>query len=193
MGTGQQKGAGGKRGAKSPDRVLLTGFRATGKTVVGSRVAHLLGYRFVDTDEELASRMGCSIAEYVSREGWPAFRSLEKELLTELATVTKVVIATGGGAIQHFREWEELRKDSLAVWLQADAETIRQRLSNDSVSSGQRPSLTGGDMLEEIDSILAEREPFYRKGSDIQIDTAGRSREEVALLIKQLSTVPETV
>lgn len=170
----------------------MTGFRATGKTVVGSRVAELLGYRFVDTDAELAGRIGCSIAEFVRREGWESFRRLEKDLLAELAKEKKSVIATGGGAIQHDREWRELRRNSLAVWLQADAETIRQRLRKDSISDGQRPSLTGRDMLEEIDTILAEREPAYQQGSDVQIDTAGKSLEEVALMVKQLITEMET-
>jgi shikimate kinase len=55
----------------------------------------------------------------------------------------------------------------------------------------QRPSLTGGGKLEEVEAILAEREPRYRLGSDMAIDTTDRSPEEIAILIKQHITHTE--
>lgn len=193
MGRETQERSGAKEGVRQPpDRVILTGYRATGKTVVGNRVAELLGRCFIDTDAELEARIGSSVADLVDKEGWPVFRRLEKELLAELAGKKGLVIATGGGAIQHEREWKDLRRNSLAVWLKADVETIRRRIEADKASGGQRPSLTGKNTLDEIEAVLAEREPSYRKGSDIQIDTAGRSPEELALLIKQRATATAT-
>ena len=173
------------RQTKLPARLVLTGFRATGKSLVGARLADLLGYRFIGTDEELVARIRCSVAVFVREQGWPAFRELEKELLDRLAWMNQVVIATGGGAVLHQKEWQELRRESLVVWLQADARTIRERLLTDSASHAQRPSLTGGGKLEEVEAILAEREPCYRKGSDVAIDTTEKSPEEIARLIKQ--------
>ena len=168
-----------------PARVVLTGFRATGKSMVGARLADLLGYRFVDTDEELVARIRCSVAVFVREHGWPAFRELEQELLRRLAWMRKIVIAAGGGAVLHRQEWEELRRESLVVWLQADARTIRERLQADAASLTQRPSLTGIGHLEEVEALLAEREPSYRQGSDTAIDTTDRSPREIAALIKQ--------
>lgn len=170
---------------KLPARVVLTGFRGTGKSQVGSRLAELLGYRFVDTDGELVARIKCSVAAFVREHGWSVFRQLEKELLARLAWLNGVVIATGGGAILHLKEWQDLRRESFVVWLQADARTIRERLMADPVSRTQRPSLTGGDNLEEVETVLAEREPKYREGSDMAVDTADRSPEEIAALIRQ--------
>lgn len=171
--------------AKSPARVILTGFRTTGKSLVGSELADLLGYRFIDTDAEIVTNIRCSVATFVREHGWPAFRAMEKDLLARLAWMNRVVIATGGGAVLHSQEWHDLHKESLVVWLQADARTIRKRLQTDSVSHAQRPPLTGDDRLEEVEAVLAEREPFYRNGSDIAIDTTDKSPGEIAVLIKQ--------
>ena len=171
--------------ARFPLRVVLTGFRTTGKSLVGSLLADLLGYRFVDTDDELVASIQCSVATFVREQGWPAFRELEKKLLARLAWMSHVVIATGGGAVLHDPEWQDLRKESLVIWLQADAGTIQDRLRTDTTSHAQRPSLTGGNKFEEVDVILAEREPRYRQGSDIAIDTTDKTPEEIAIFIQQ--------
>lgn len=167
-----------------PVRVILTGFRATGKSIVGALLARLLGYRFLDTDEELVSKVQCSVAHYVREHGWPAFREQERGLLERLTWMNQVVIATGGGAVLHHREWQELRKQSVVVWLKADARTISERLKADPLSYKQRPSLTGNGTHEEVESVLAERESSYREGSDMAIDTTDKSPEEIATLIK---------
>lgn len=170
---------------KSPCRVLLTGFRATGKSQTGRLLAQRMGYRFIDTDQEMVSRMGCSVAEFVQENGWSAFRLLEKELLDELCHEEEVVIATGGGAVQHEQQWSELRRHSLSVWLQADAETIRKRMTNDAGSPANRPPLGDGGSFGEIEEVLAQREPRYRRGSDLAIDTGEKSPSEIAEFIKQ--------
>ena len=170
---------------KSPSRVVLTGFRATGKSLVGPLLADLIGYRFIDTDDELVANIQCSVATFVREHGWPAFRELEKELLARLAWMNHVVVATGGGAVLHGQEWQDLRKKSLVIWLQADARTIRDRLRTDAASHTQRPSLTGDGKFEEVEDVLAKRESSYLEGSDVAIDTTDKSPEEIAILIKQ--------
>jgi shikimate kinase len=162
-----------------PERVILTGFRATGKSIVGALLAKRLGFDFIDTDAMLCDEIGCSIADYVERYGWPAFRLKEKVLLAELAGRKKVVIATGGGAVMHGNEWKTLRRNSRVIWLRADAETIRRRLRHDEATSLQRPSLTGGDSGDEVEKLLHCREPLYRSGSDMNIDTALLAPEEI--------------
>lgn len=176
-----------EQGESLPARFVLTGFRATGKSVIGGKLAKRLGYDFIDTDEMLCARMGCSIADFVAQRGWPAFRELERTLLAELSARRGVVIATGGGAVQHHAEWRRLRDGALVVWLRADARTIRQRLRADRNSQEQRPSLTGVDPALEIDELLKEREPLYREGSDLTLDTVAHSPEELSRRIESLA------
>jgi shikimate kinase len=168
-----------------PDRIILTGFRATGKSAVGVILAERLGLDFIDTDARLCCVLGSSVAEYVQREGWPAFRQREKEFLRQLASVTRHVISTGGGAVLHEEEWCDLRKNSLVVWLQADAETIRQRIKLDATTVDQRPPLSDNDTGDEVEELLASRSSLYLEGSDMSVDTAELTPEETVNMIEK--------
>lgn len=161
------------------DRILFTGFRATGKSMVGHLLADRLGLEFIDTDVLLCRRIGCSVSDFVADHGWDRFRFLEEELLLELRDRSGVVIATGGGAVLHEYAWALLRRNSACVWLQADEATILHRLVADSRSRHQRPSLTGRDPRDEIRELLLERIPLYRKGSDFAVRTDDRPPEEL--------------
>ena len=162
--------------------IVLTGFRATGKSTVGRLVAAALGYRFLDTDRELTTRLGASIAEVVRRHGWPYFRQAEAALLSELPTRSKVVVATGGGAIEHRAAWQALRKSGFVAWLDADVATITRRIAADYMSADQRPALLAdqASMQQETALLVERREPLYAAGSDLRFDTATMLPEEVA-------------
>ena len=70
---------------------------AVGKTSVGPVLAELLSRRFLDLDQEIEGRAGCSIASLIERDGEPAFRDQETNLLRETLTEEPRVIAPGGG------------------------------------------------------------------------------------------------
>lgn len=170
---------------KDVDKIILTGYRATGKSAVGLKLAQALNMRFVDMDKLIEEREGCSISDLVAKHGWPYFRDIEKEMLGELAAESGVVIATGGGAIMHEEIWRKLMATGLVVWLQADRDTIVARLAIDPATSGQRPSLTGRTITEEIETVLAEREPFYHHGSHISVDTTDSTPDDIVKYISE--------
>jgi len=68
-------------GTPRDEVVILIGYRGCGKTSVGRRVAELLGWEFIDTDEALERETGHSIREIFETRGEVAFRKLEAELL----------------------------------------------------------------------------------------------------------------
>ena len=163
--------------------IILIGYRATGKSSVGQRLAARLGLRFIDMDRELESRLGQSIAAVVADKGWPAFRAREQQVLAELIQGQGLVLSTGGGAILHQGLWPQVMASGLVVWLTADQETIRRRLEADALTASQRPALTGTDPYAEIAQVLAEREPLYRAGSHLAVDTGLLGVEEIVELI----------
>ena len=167
-------------------KIILSGYRATGKSTIGRLLAERLNVDFIDMDKVLVERHG-EISDLVKERGWDYFRAREKELLEELVVSREAVISTGGGAVLHQDVWRELKETGLVVWLTADLETICRRLEMDSVSDSQRPSLTGRNIKDEAAKVLAEREPLYRKGSHLTVDSTKPLAEVVAEIEKALA------
>lgn len=155
---------------RTKSKIILIGYRATGKTSAGRALAERLGFDFIDTDHEIEKKQGQTIQEMVSKYGWDYFRRVEKEYLLTLCGRGNLVVAPGGGAILHGEIWRELKEVSLVVWLRADVETICRRLGRDACSASQRPALTDSTMLAEVEAVLGERTPLYDRGSHYTVD-----------------------
>jgi shikimate kinase len=84
-----------------PRRIVLTGFMGSGKTTVGPLLASRLGWSFVDVDDAIEAEAGATIAELFARHGEASFRDREHTTITRLAANDALVLALGGGAIEH--------------------------------------------------------------------------------------------
>jgi shikimate kinase len=168
----------GRRG-DSPMNLVLIGYRGAGKSTVGKQLAERLGMRFVDTDDLVAKRHGCSIAQMVESRGWDYFRAAEKAVITEISGLDNLVIASGGGSVLDEENVNSFRKNGLILWLEADPEVLLKRLRSDPKETFQRPSLTGKDLSEELQEVLTYRKPLYERASSFRIDTSGLSEEAV--------------
>ena len=73
----------------------------SGKTTVGPLVAARLGWSFVDVDDVIEAEAGATIAELFARHGEAAFRDREHTAIARLAAGDALVLALGGGAIEH--------------------------------------------------------------------------------------------
>lgn len=166
--------------------VFLIGFRAVGKTTIGKKLAERLGFTFLDTDALICEKKGATVNVIVQAEGWDGFRRCEQEVLRELEACRRCVIATGGGAILHQPLWSVLKEHGFVVWLTAEPDIICQRIRADSVSDGQRPSLTGKSVCAEVREIMAVREPLYRETADLVVDTGVLSVPEVLDIIEKV-------
>lgn len=160
--------------------IILTGYRCTGKTSAGRGLAEHLGFSFCDTDERIERQTGLPIPRIVAEQGWDAFRQAERAAILELSGADHSVIALGGGAVLDSRNVDFLKGNGFFVWLIADAKTIAARMGNDEASGNRRPSLTQATSVGEIDQILAEREPLYRRLADLVVDTTEIEAKRVA-------------
>lgn len=163
--------------------IVLIGYRATGKTTVGRKVAEKLGRPFVDSDHAIEKKAGQSISEMVEAKGWDFFRGQEKDTLLELTGSPGQVIACGGGAILHQDIWPRIKESSFVVWLRADIDTLCKRLAGDQATASQRPSLSGQDIYREISEILKERTPLYHAGCHLELDATGSVEDIVDKII----------
>jgi shikimate kinase len=152
-------------------RVILIGYRGTGKSTVGRLVASRLGWDFADADEYLESAAGRSIAEVFASEGEAGFRDRESAVLSQLCGRDRLVIATGGGAVLRPANRTLLRSAGFVAWLTASPAVLWDRLRADPASGRRRPNLTPAGGLDEVRTLLAARTPLYAALADFVCDT----------------------
>jgi shikimate kinase len=175
---------------RQPNLVLI-GYRATGKTSVGARLAKALHRPFVDLDQVLVREAGRSVADIVAQGGWTEFRCLEKELVARYRDASGQVLATGGGVVLDPDNVAALRENGILIWLTADPAAIQARLAQDQPRDANRPSLTGDDTVREVLKVLKERSPLYQAAADLSVDTTHRSVGQVVELLLAALTSKE--
>jgi len=166
--------------------IYLIGYRCTGKTTVGKRLAHRLGRSFVDTDRELVRQTGSAISDMVRDKGWPFFRKLEKAVLKRIGQGGRSVVATGGGVVLDEENVQAMKDSGVLIWLRATPETLKNRLASDGNTHDFRPGLTEKGPLAEIETVLSRRVPLYEKAADLIVETDNRDVEAVAETIIDL-------
>lgn len=159
--------------------IVLIGYRGTGKSSVGKRLARTLKVPFYDTDGLVEIAAGRSIGEMVAENGWACFRKIEKKIVQEVAVRKRGVVASGGGAVMDEENAGILKRNGIVIWLDADVETIIQRICVDSQNRNKRPPLTGDDLYRETVDLLKKRSPVYRRLADFSVNTAGKRINEV--------------
>jgi len=167
------------------NNIALIGFSGTGKSSVARKVAELLDWEYVDTDDEVVRLAGKSIAEIFEREGEGEFRRLEREVLERVCRDARnKVIATGGGIVIDVGNRRLLRDCSVIICLEASPEVIHQRLLAQGLESSSpvvRPLLVGGNALERIKELKEVRQPLYAAVADRTVVTDKLSTNDVSL------------
>ncbi len=167
-------------GRDSMPNLYLVGFMGVGKSVIGRRLASLLKFRFLDSDQEIEALAGKSIGEIFASEGEDAFRRMERSFIESGHPSGGCVVSCGGGLVCQAGMVEKLRAKGVVFSLFASPETILERTRN----SSHRPLLRCEDPGERIRTLLAEREPTYREAG-ICVTTDGRATGEIARQIQR--------
>lgn len=145
-----------------PPRIYLVGFMGCGKTHIGKYLAQSSGYRFLDLDEYIEAREGCSVAEIFLRHGEDYFRYKEREALHLTAGLEQVVIACGGGTPCFFDNAQWINAHGLAVFLDIPLPVLASRLEKE---REKRPLLNGvgpSSLEMFIEERLDKRRAFYQ-------------------------------
>ena len=170
----------------SEKNIIIIGFMGCGKTTFGKKISKLKNISFIDMDKFIEKKEGCSISKIFEIKGEQYFRNLEAQTVVELAQTGGKVISTGGGVIKNPQNILNFKKTGIVLYLKSSPERIYNNLKNDN----SRPLLEGGDKMEKIKSILAERIPLYEKYSDITVDVStGTIREITERILKALEEV----
>ncbi|CAN5510397.1 shikimate kinase [soil metagenome] len=167
--------------------IVLIGYRGSGKTTIGRKLADRLGWPFVDSDAEVVKVAGKSIKAIFEGDGEPAFRDLESAVVADVSQLVNHVISLGGGAVMRRQNVAALRAHGHSIiYLRADAQTLHDRIHADAATAENRPALTalsGG--IDEILHLLAVREPSYRAIMTSELDVARLTPDEAVERILQ--------
>jgi shikimate kinase len=168
-------------------QIILIGYRGTGKSTVASIIANLLDLTWIDADDEIEARAGCTIKEIFASDGEAFFRDLEQQVVADLVTRDSIVIAMGGGAVLRETNRQAMEEATGAVvWLQASADLVYKRITGDTATSARRPQLTGLSDYAEIEDLMKKRQPLYQECADWEVITDGKTPHQVASEIVSL-------
>ena len=176
--------------------IILIGPRGSGKSTIGPRLARQMARPFVELDELALRHTGLnSVHEVWTTQGEAAWRHAEADALLGALAKQSQVIALGGGApmiqvVETALLNASGKGEAFIVYLRCPVAHLRHRLQAD---PGDRPSLTGAGVVEEVATVLAAREPTYLRLAHFVCDTdVNQPAAAVKTIIDAMRTRPAT-
>ena len=162
----------------SKENIVLTGMPGCGKSTIG-KLLDIEGFEFIDTDEEIVKRIGCSIKELIKTKGEKYFRDLETEVIREVSSKSSCIISTGGGAILREENVACLKRNGKLFFINADIKRLK--------ATDDRPL---SDTYEKLKNLYSERLGIYQATADVVVpDMTTPEAEAQYILTKRLEQI----
>lgn len=158
------------------DNTILIGYMGCGKTTLGIKLSYMERVAMLDTDKMIEQKQNRTITQIFDEDGEAAFRQMETDILKEILDYKDSYIISVGGGLPIKEENQILLKQlGQVIYLRANANTIYERLKNDTT----RPLLRGDHPQEKIRQMIAQRGPVYEKAATAIIDVDNKSYEVI--------------
>ncbi len=168
--------------------IVLVGYRAAGKSTLGKILSETLDMPFLDVDRGIEERIGDqTLTDFYSQVGEEGFRPIETEVVVEMCRNRRAVIAFGAGSLMRERNQQAATEHALVVYLQVPVAELWRRIQSDPSSGQTRPNLAGGG-AEEVEHMLALREPVYLACADLVLDGTLPAAQLSAQIIEAYGT-----
>lgn len=164
---------------------VLIGPPGSGKTTVGLALAAAWAVGFRDTDADIESATGQSIADIFLAEGESAFRALERQAVVAALAEHDGVLALGGGAILDPRTQADLAGHTV-VFLDVALSDAAPRVG----LTASRPLLLGNPRARWKE-LMDARRGIYQSLATVMIDTTGSTPDEVTQRVLDALTAVE--
>src|SRR5215218_3962783 len=120
--------------------IVLIGYRGSGKTTIGQKLADRLWQKLVDTDKLVVEKAGRNIKDIFELQGEERFRDLESEAVKEVMARKDVVISMGGGAVLREENREAIEASGhKVIYLRCLPEVLHERIQADTATAAMRP------------------------------------------------------
>ncbi len=158
------------------ERLVLIGMMGAGKTTVGRLAAARLGWRFLDSDLQVAEETGRTVPELLARggrAGVPRPRSRGCWQRRSRSTNRSSCRRRAGWCWPR-RTADCSRDAGTVVWLRAELGTLSER-----VGDGAGRPLLDGDPAAALAGLDEVRRPLYASVASSVVDVDGSTPEEV--------------
>ena len=163
--------------------VVLIGYMASGKSIVGKHLASLLNFNYIDLDLYIENQEGQSINDIFETKGEIYFRKQESLYLNSLLeSGTKTVLALGGGTPCYGSNIDLIKSNvnTTSIYLKATITTLVDRLKNETDNRPLVKRLSDETLLSEfIGKHLFERR-FYYEQAEHTINTDNKSVNQIS-------------
>ena len=162
--------------------VVLMGYMASGKSVIGKKLSQMLSYNYLDLDQFIETKENATITQIFETKGEIYFRKKETEyLLHIIKTKDDLVLALGGGTPCYANNIETLlnNENCATVYLKTPLNVLVDRLEKE---KAKRPLIahikSREDLTEFVGKHLFERVSCYNQ-AELIIEINDKSLDEV--------------
>jgi len=173
--------------------IVVIGFKGSGKSLIGEKLAGRLGLRFVDSDSLIETiykdREGeaLSFREIYRKLGRERFMEMEREAVAAALSEKDRVISLGGGTLMNTGGIDMKESGATFVYLTVDKDTLFERI----LTGGTPAFVDKDDPRRSLAEYYEKRLPVYEKYADITVDNTNRTPDEVVdEILKALETLP---
>ena len=138
--------------------LVLIGMMGAGKSTLGRILSKKIRLKFFDVDKIIESESGLKISDIFKSKGENFFRKLEEEISIKLLKSSNSIIALGGGAFLNSKIREELKSQSISIWLKWSQKFLIPRI----LASKTRPIVKNLSEKELI-KLIESRYKVYSK------------------------------
>jgi shikimate kinase len=149
----------------------------------------------VDCDDLIVLAAGKSIRAIFAEDGEEGFRDLETQAVRAAAANPDPIIAVGGGALNRRENRQIIAAAGHAViYLRCQSPELLRRIQSDPASAQARPALTHlGGGLDEIEKLLALREPIWKEVMHAELDVTSLSIDQAVAQIERMISQDATI
>ena len=161
--------------------IVLLGMMAVGKTTLGRIVAKELSLEFIDTDLCIEKKNFMTIKEIFDKKGEKFFRKEEEMEVLNSIKKKNCLIAIGGGAFINEITRENILKNCISIWLDANIRILNKRIK----LNIKRPLLKKENNLKKLENLYNSRKTIYTLANH-KIVCDKLNKKEIAIKIKEL-------
>ncbi len=138
--------------------LVLIGMMGSGKSTIGRILANKTKLKFLDTDKLIENENNLKITEIFKNKGENFFRNVEEKISVKALKTSKNVIALGGGAFLNDRIRNELKVQSISIWLKWSPNILIKRIYKNKT----RP-IANELKVDELEDLIEKRSKIYAK------------------------------